>query len=149
MQASQQHGLQSKANNTCLLQLQIFGLSIGLVSSLLTVPSRLAPSTWPGQMRNRETKQTVNHRNIHLSRRQHMHFFGACTNVGPYYKKLYAQVTHIWANRKGQPNSSAMKGPRLERTPSLITVPPASGKYENSWHGHQSNPNLLTSISLW
>lgn len=28
-----------------------------------------------------------------------------------------------------------MKGPRLERTASLITVPPASGKYEKSERG--------------
>lgn len=49
--------------------------------------------------------------------------------AGPHYQKLYARVTHIWGNRKGQPSPSAMKGPRLERTASLITVPPASGKY--------------------
>ena len=76
-------------------------------------------------------------------------FSGASANAGPHYQKLYARVTHIWGNRKGQPDPSAMKGPRLERTASLITVPPASGKYENSWRGHRSNPNLLTSISLW
>ena len=76
-------------------------------------------------------------------------FSGASANAGPHYQKLYAQVTHIWGNRKGQPDPSAMKGPRLERTASLITVPPASGKYENSWRGCRSNPNLLTSISLW
>ena len=31
--------------------------------------------------------------------------------------------------KKKKKNPSAMKGPRLERTPSLITVPPASGKF--------------------
>ena len=54
---------------------------------------------------------------------------GASANAGPHYQKLYARVTHIWGNRKGQPDRSAMKGPRLERTASLITVPPASGKF--------------------
>ena len=76
-------------------------------------------------------------------------FLGANANAGPHYQKLYARVTHIWGNRKGQPDPSAMKGPRLERTASLITVPPTSGKYENSWRSHRSNPNLLTSIFLW
>lgn len=56
-------------------------------------------------------------------------FSGTSANAGPHYQKLYARVTHIWGNRKGQPSPSAMKGPRLERTASLITVPPASGKY--------------------
>ncbi len=56
-------------------------------------------------------------------------FSGASANAGPHYQKLYARVTHIWGNRKGQPDPSAMKGPRLERTASLITVPPASGKF--------------------
>ena len=56
-------------------------------------------------------------------------FSGTSANAGPHYQKLYARVTHIWGNRKGQPSPSAMKGPRLERTASLITVPPASGKF--------------------
>ena len=54
---------------------------------------------------------------------------GTSANAGPHYQKLYARVTHIWGNRKGQPNRSAMRGPHLERTPSLITVPPASRKF--------------------
>ena len=54
---------------------------------------------------------------------------GTSANAGPHYQKLFARVTHIWGNRKGQPNRSAMRGPHLERTASLITVPPASGKY--------------------
>ena len=54
---------------------------------------------------------------------------GTSANAGPHYQKLYARVTHIWGNRKGQPNRSAMRGPHLERTASLITVPPASGKF--------------------
>ena len=72
---------------THLLQLQIFRLSAGLVSSLFTVPSR------------------------------------------SHYQKLYARVTYIWGNHKGQPDPSAMKGPRLERTASVMTVPPALGKF--------------------
>ena len=53
----------------------------------------------------------------------------SCTFSGAPPQKLYAQVTHIWGNCKGQPHPSAMKGPRLERTASLITVPPVSGKF--------------------
>ena len=33
---------------------------------------------------------------------------GASANAGPHYQKLYARVTHIWGNRNGQPNPSAM-----------------------------------------
>ena len=57
---------------------------------------------------------------------------GTSANAGPHYQKLYTRATHIWGNRKGQPNGSAMKGPHLERTAFLITVPPVSGKYELS-----------------
>ena len=55
-------------------------------------------------------------------------FSGASANAGPHYQKLYARVTHICGNHKGQPDPSAMKGPCLERTASSITVPPTSGK---------------------
>ena len=54
---------------------------------------------------------------------------GTSANAGPHYHKLCARVTHIWGNRKAQPDQSAMKGPHLDRTASLITVPPASGKF--------------------
>ena len=54
---------------------------------------------------------------------------GTSTNACPHYQKLYARVAHIWGNRKGQPDRSAMKGPHLERTASLITVPPALDKF--------------------
>ena len=115
----------------------------GLVSSLFTVPSRPRPTVKQSRASIIETS-TIRRANTSTCT-----FSGASANAGPHYQKLYARVTHIWGNRKGQPDPSAMKGPRLERTASLITVPPASGKYENSWRGHRSNPNLLTSISLW
>ena len=58
-------------------------------------------------------------------------FVNGVDNVSwpPYrdWKSYIAWVTHIWGNRKGQPDRSAMKGPHLERTASLMTVPPASG----------------------
>ena len=54
-------------------------------------------------------------------------FLRASANAGPHYQKFYARATHIWGNRKFQPDPGAMKGPRLERTASLITEPPASG----------------------
>ena len=46
---------------------------------------------------------------------------GTSANAGPHYQKLYARVTHIWGNRRGQPSPSAMKGPHPERTASMIT----------------------------
>jgi len=39
-----------------------------------------------------------------------------------------------------------MKGPRLERTASLITVPPASGKYENLGAGAGKGKTLYLYI---
>ena len=54
---------------------------------------------------------------------------GTSANAGPHYQKLYARVTHIWGNRGGQSNRSAMRGPRPGRTALVITVPPASGKF--------------------
>ena len=80
-----------------------------------------------------------------LNRPQAHHYAssGTSANAGPHYQKLYARVTHIWGNRKGQPNRSAMKGPHLERTASLITVPPASGKYEKL-RSRQQRKNSLT-----
>ena len=45
------------------------------------------------------------------------------------YQKLYARVFHVWENRKGQPNLSAMAGPHLGGTSLLIKVPSAPGKY--------------------
>ena len=38
---------------------------------------------------------------------------GTSANAGPHYQKLYARVTHIWGNRTGEPDPSAMKGPHL------------------------------------
>ena len=58
---------------------------------------------------------------------------GTSVNGGPHYQKLFARVTHIWSNRKGQPDRSAMRGPHLERTASLITVPATSGKFFCVW----------------
>ena len=50
----------------------------------------------------------------------------------------------VWGgNRKGQPNRSAMKEPHLERTASLITVPPASGKYAFSASPGPQNTTCL------
>ena len=49
-----------------------------------------------------------------------IHWKGTSANAGPHYQKLYARVTHIWGNRRGQPSPSAMKGPHPERTASMI-----------------------------
>ncbi|KAG8223248.1 hypothetical protein J437_LFUL001524 [Ladona fulva] len=42
----------------------------------------------------------------------------------PYYQKLRARVTHIWGNRRGQPDRSAMAEPRPGGTAFRITVAP-------------------------
>ena len=82
----------------------------------------------PGQPTEGQRQASIiNHFAIH--RANNCTSSGASANAGPHYQKLYARVTHIWGNRKGQPDPSAMTGPRLERTASLITVPPASGKF--------------------
>ncbi len=47
----------------------------------------------------------------------------------PHYHKLYARLTHIWGNRRGQPDRSAMEGPHPGGTAFMITVSPAPGKY--------------------
>lgn len=85
-----------------------------------------SPCLFNGQLQNQDqfiSQSGVKGKIFYIS------FSGTSANAGPHYQKLYARVTHIWGNRKGQPSPSAMKGPRLERTASLITVPPASGKY--------------------
>ena len=94
------------------------------------VRGSLCPVIWPGpanQLRNKRKSSIINHFAIH--RANDCTFSGVSANAGPHDQKLYARVTHIWGNRKGQPDRSAMKGPRLERTASLITLPPVSGKF--------------------
>ena len=38
-----------------------------------------------------------------------------CANAIPHYQKLRTRVTHIWGNRKRQPNRSALVRPLLGR----------------------------------
>ena len=40
------------------------------------------------------------------------HIYAGQRERSPDYQKLRARVTHIWANRKGQPNRSAMERSR-------------------------------------
>ena len=54
---------------------------------------------------------------------------GDSANAVPHYHKLCTRVTHIWGNRRGQPNRSAMEGPRPGGSASLITDSPVPGKY--------------------
>ena len=97
--------------------------------SLACLPDSFLPCSRcpvvPGQLCNKAERQSSKHPPF-AEPTQHMHVFGGKRE---HYQKLYARVTHIWGNRKGQPDPSAMKEPRLERTASLITVPPASGKF--------------------
>ena len=51
----------------------------------------------------------------------------------PDYQKLRARVTHIWGNRRGQPNRSAMEGSHPGGTAFRITVTPTPGKYAVCW----------------
>ena len=48
--------------------------------------------------------------------------FRGCANAVPHYQKLRVRVTHIWGNRRGQPNRSAMERSRPRGTPFLIRV---------------------------
>ena len=57
-------------------------------------------------------------------------FTGDSANAVPHTKKLRTRVTHIWGNRRRQPNRSAMEGSLPGRTALLITVSPVPGKYE-------------------
>ena len=69
---------------------------------------------------------------------------GDSANAVPHYQKLRTRVTHIWGDRRGQPNRSAMERPHPGRTAFLITVSPVPGKYEfitaRFWH-------IITTIS--
>ena len=55
---------------------------------------------------------------------------GDSANAVPHYHKLCTRLTHIWSNRRGQPNQSAMEGPRPGGLALLITNSPVQGKYE-------------------
>lgn len=56
---------------------------------------------------------------------------GDSANAVPHYQKLRTRVIHIWDNRKGQPNRSAMERPHPEETSFEIKVIFVPGKYEN------------------
>ena len=51
-------------------------------------------------------------------------------NANPHYQKFCARVSHVWGNRRPQPQRSAMPGPHPEGAALLITASPAPGKYE-------------------
>ena len=55
---------------------------------------------------------------------------GDGANAVPHYQKLYSRVTHIWGNRRRQPNLSAMERPRSGASAVLITDHPEPGKYD-------------------
>ncbi|KAK3739361.1 hypothetical protein RRG08_041680 [Elysia crispata] len=54
---------------------------------------------------------------------------GDSANAVPLTKKLRTRVTHIWGDRRVQPNRSAMEGPRPGQTSWLIKVPPVPDGY--------------------
>ena len=58
---------------------------------------------------------------------------GTSAYAGPHYHKLYGRVIHVWDNRRGQPNLSAMKQPRSGRSSSVIKFASPSGKYAFSF----------------
>jgi hypothetical protein len=47
---------------------------------------------------------------------------GDSANAVPHYQELRVRVTHIWGNRRGQPNRSAMATPHPRGTTFLIMV---------------------------
>ena len=54
---------------------------------------------------------------------------GKSANAVPHYQKLRTRVTHIWGNRRGQPNLSAMERPHPGGTSFVIKVSSVPGKY--------------------
>jgi len=54
---------------------------------------------------------------------------GVSANADPRTDKLRTRVTHIWGDRKRQPDRSAMEGPQPGGTALMITVSPVPGKY--------------------
>jgi len=55
---------------------------------------------------------------------------GVSANADPHYQKLRTRVTHIWGNRRRQPNRSAMVRSLPGESHSLIWDYPVPGKYE-------------------
>ena len=47
---------------------------------------------------------------------------GDSANAVPHYQKLRARVTHVWGNRRGQPNRCAMERPHPRGTTFMIMV---------------------------
>ena len=124
-QQQQQHGTTSANQSRGHSRFALRNLPlVRLIPCLLTVPR--SSSSRPGQLRNKAKCQSSN---VHHSPRQHMHFFGGERERRPPLPEIIRSSYPPWGNRKGQPDPSAMKGPHLERTASLITVPPASGKF--------------------
>lgn len=54
---------------------------------------------------------------------------GNGANAVPHYQKLRTRVIHIWDNRKGQLNRSAMEKPHPGETSFWIKVISVPGKY--------------------
>ena len=58
---------------------------------------------------------------------------GDSANAVPHYHKLCTRLTHIWGNRRGQPNLSAMVRPRPEGSAFMSTESSVPGKYAYNW----------------
>jgi len=71
---------------------------------------------------------------------------GDSANAVPHYHKFCTRLTHIWGNRRGQPNQSAMEGPRPGGSALLITESPVPGKYDFSL---QAIPVVILSSVLF
>ena len=73
---------------------------------------------------------------------------GDSANAVPHYQKLRTRVTHIWGNRKRQPNRSAMVRPLLGGSIFLIIDAPVPGKYElvEAHHGPTSRHKSFKNV---
>ena len=73
---------------------------------------------------------------------------GDSANAVPHYQKLRTRVTHIWGNRKRQPNRSAMVRPLLGGSIFLIIDAPVPGKYElvEAHHGPTSRHKSFENV---
>ena len=141
----------SKAKNTHFLQLQIFGLSARLVSSLFTVPSHPASSTWPGQLRNKAEHQSSKH--PPFAEPAHALFRGRVRMQALTTRNYTLELPTFGVIARVNPIQVQWKGLALRGLPPWSQYLPCqvSMKIPGTATGLTliSLPNLLTSICLW
>ena len=90
-----------------------------ILQSFCNLSSKLQLSPSIGSSINSVLDFICSHR---LTDRQFTELQGDSANAVPHYQKLCARVTHIWGNRRGQPNRSAMERSHPRGTTFVIMV---------------------------